>query len=84
MSVVVITKNPVNGVCPQCRQVKKFLTSKGVEFEEVIFDHSNEVHKNLIEELGVHSAPIVLPNGVSDLTGWFTGFNINKLRELAG
>ena len=41
MSVVVITKNPADGVCPQCRQVKKFLEKGSIPFEEIMFDGDN-------------------------------------------
>ena len=83
MSVVVITRNPEESPCPQCRQVKKFLSSKNVEFEELVFDSSKEEHESLIGRIGVRSVPIILPNGVDDITGWFTGFDINKLKALA-
>lgn len=83
MSVVVITRNPAESACPQCRQVKRFLSSKNVEFEELVFDSSNEEHESLLERIGIRTVPIILPNGVGDITGWFTGFDINKLRALA-
>lgn len=83
MSVVVITRNPNESSCAQCRQVKKFLSSKNVEFEELVFDSSNEEHESLLERIGIRTVPIVLPNGVDDISGWFTGFDINKLRALA-
>ena len=82
MSVVVITRDPRESSCAQCRQVKKFLSSKNVEFKELIFDSSNEEHESLIDRIGIRTVPIILPNGLDDITGWFTGFDINKLRAL--
>ena len=83
MSVVVITRNPKESSCPQCRQVKKFLSSKNVEFRELVFDSSNAEHESLLEKIGIRTVPIILPNGVDDITGWFKGFYINKLRALS-
>lgn len=84
MSVTVITRNPKDGSCMACKQVKKFLTSKNVEFQEIVYDNENEEHVSLIEEIGVRSVPIVLPSGVSDPKDFFIGFDINKLRALVG
>lgn len=41
MSVVVITKNPKDGPCMTCKQVKKFLERGSIPFEEIIFDGDN-------------------------------------------
>lgn len=82
MSVVVITKNPTDGVCPQCRQVKKFLEKGSIPFEEIMFDGDNPQHEELIDKIGVRTVPIVLPQGVSSPENFFVGFNVNKLREL--
>ena len=84
MSVVVITKNPKDGPCMTCKQVKKFLERGSIPFEEIIFDGDNPQHKELIGEIGVHTVPIILPLGVSHPENFFVGFNINKLRELKG
>lgn len=82
MSVVVITKNPEEGVCPQCRQVKKFLEKGSIPFEEIMFDGDNPQHEELLDKIGVRTVPIVLPLGVSNPENFFVGFNVNKLREL--
>lgn len=63
MSVVVITKNPAEGVCPQCRQVKKFLEKGSIPFEEIMFDGDNPQHEELLDKIGVRTVPIVLPQG---------------------
>lgn len=82
MLVVVITKNPGEGVCPQCRQVKKFLEKGSIPFEEIMFDGDNPQHEELLDKIGVRTVPIILPQGVSNPENFFVGFNVNKLREL--
>lgn len=84
MSVVVITKNPKDGLCMTCKQVKKFLERGSIPFEEVVFDKDNPQHEKLIGEIGVRTVPIILPKGVSQPENFFVGFDINKLRELKG
>lgn len=82
MSVVVITRNPKDGSCMSCKQVKKFLEREGIPFEELMYDGDNPQHEELIDRIGVRTVPIVLPKGVSETDNFFVGFNINKLREL--
>lgn len=82
MSVVVITRNPKDGSCMSCKQVKKFLEREGIPFEELMFDGDNPQHEELIGKIGVRTVPITLPQGVSETDNFFVGFDINKLREL--
>jgi glutaredoxin len=82
MSVVVITRNPKDGSCMSCKQVKKFLERGGIPFEEIMFDGGNPQHEELIGQIGVRTVPIILPKGVSNTDNFFVGFDINKLREL--
>lgn len=82
MSVVVITRNPKDGSCQSCKQVKKFLEREGILFEELMYDGDNPQHEELIGKLGVRTVPIILPRGVSEPDNFFVGFDINKLREL--
>lgn len=84
MSVVVITRNPKDGSCQSCKQVKKFLEHKGIHFEELMYDGDNPQHEELIGKIGVRTVPIILPLGVSHPENFFVGFDINKLRELKG
>lgn len=84
MSVIVITKNPKDGPCMTCKQVKKFLERSNISFEEIIFDGDNPHHEELIGKIGVRTVPIILPLGVSHPENFFVGFNINKLKELKG
>lgn len=82
MSVVVITRNPKDGSCQSCKQVKKFLEREGILFEELMFDGDNPQHEELIGKIGVRTVPIILPLGVSHTDNFFVGFDINKLRGL--
>lgn len=82
MSVVVITRNPKDGSCMSCKQVKKFLEREGIPFEELMFDGDNPQHEELIGQIGVRTVPIILPQGVSETDNFFVGFDINKLRGL--
>lgn len=84
MSVVVITRNPKDGKCMSCQQVKKFLERSKVPFEEIMFDGDNPQHEELIGKIGVRTVPIILPQGVSHPENFFVGFDINKLKELKG
>lgn len=84
MSVVVITKNPKDGPCMTCKQVKKFLERGSIPFKEVVFDKDNPQHEELIDKIGVRTVPIILPQGVSQPENFFVGFNIDKLKELKG
>lgn len=84
MSVVVITRNPKDGSCQSCKQVKKFLEREGIPFEELMFDGDNPQHEELIGKIGVRTVPIILPLGISQPENFFVGFDINKLRELKG
>jgi hypothetical protein len=84
MSVVVITRNPKDGKCMSCQQVKKFLERSKVPFEEIMFDGDNQQHEELIGKIGVRTVPIILPKGVSHPEDFFVDFNIDKLRELKG
>lgn len=82
MSVVVITRNPKDGSCQSCKQVKKFLEREDIPFEELMYDGDNPQHEELIGKIGVRTVPIILPKWVSETDNFFVGFDINKLREL--
>lgn len=82
MSVVVITRNPKDGSCQSCKQVKKFLEREGIPFEELMYDGDNPQHEELIDKIGVRAVPIIPLQGVSEKDNFFVGFDINKLREL--
>lgn len=47
-----------------------------------MYDGNNPQHEELIGKIGVHTVPIILPQGVSQPENFFVGFDINKLREL--
>lgn len=82
MSIVVITRNPKDGSCQSCKQVKKFLERNSIAFEELMFEGDNPQHEELIDRIGVRTVPIILPQGVSHPENFFVGFDINKLRGL--
>ena len=82
MSVVVITRNPKDGSCQSCKQVKKFLEREGIPFKELMYNGDNPQHEELIDRIGVRTVPIILPKGVSQPDNFFVGFDINKLRGL--
>ena len=82
MSVVVITRNPKDGSCQSCKQVKKFLERGNIPFEEIMFDGDNPQHEELIGKIGVRTVPIILPKGVCETANFFVGVDIDKLREL--
>ena len=58
MSVVVITRNPKDGKCMTCQQVKKFLERGSIPFEEIMFDGDNPQHEELIGKIGVRTVPL--------------------------
>lgn len=82
--VVVITRNPKDGSCQSCKQVKKFLEHEGIPFKELMYDGDNPQHEELIGKIGVRTVPIILPLGISQPENFFVGFDINKLRGLKG
>jgi glutaredoxin-like protein NrdH len=67
-----------NPNCVQCEQTKKYLTSKGVEFEAKMIADSPEVLP-IIEENKYTSAPVV----VTDTGLSWSGFRLDKLAALA-
>ncbi|OFI49515.1 hypothetical protein BG261_02750 [Floricoccus tropicus] len=59
--------------CQPCKILKKHLTSKGIEFQELsIFDYIDE-----LKEAGFRSAPVIK---IDD--EMFTGLDMNKLKTL--
>ena len=72
MSVIVYS----NPNCVQCEQTKRYLKSKGVEFEAKMIQDSPEIN-SLIAEKGYQSAPVV----VSGDKSW-SGFKLDNLNTL--
>lgn len=81
MSVVVLSK--AKGFCPACNQTVKFLTVRGIPFKEIKVDKDSPEFIKVSEETGTRNVPIILPNGLDNLDGMFTGFRPDRLREIA-
>ena len=48
--------------CPYCVAVKRLLTSKGLSFHEINFDHEPDVRHQVVEETGHRTVPVVIDN----------------------
>lgn len=70
---VIIYSNPN---CVQCEQTKRYLKSKGVEFETKMIQDSPEINA-LIEEKGYTAAPVVVAGDKS-----WSGFKLDNLNTL--
>ena len=72
MSITVYSKNG----CAQCKATKKWLTDRGLDYEEVnVSDHPERIAE--VKDLGFNGLPVTKSG---DLV--FQGFNIPKLNEL--
>lgn len=80
MSVVVLSKK--EGFCPACMMVSKKLSEWGIPFEEIKVDPQSEEFIKINELTGLRQMPIVLPNGLDNIDGVFTGFDVTKLKGL--
>lgn len=64
--------------CGYCQQVKKHLSKKGVEFEEIIVTQSQDA-KKFMKERGYTGVPITVIG-----TEEVTGLNFDKIDSLIG
>lgn len=48
--------------CPYCVAVKRLLTSKGLSFHEINFDHEPDARYQVVEETGHRTVPVVIDN----------------------
>ena len=71
--MVTVYSNPN---CVQCEQTKRYLKSKGVEFESKMISDSPEVLA-LIEEKGYQAAPVVVFGDRS-----WSGFKLDNLSSI--
>lgn len=79
--VVVISKEQ----CMKCNMTKKFLESKGIDFEYRVIDPYTEENSELIEKFrdaGFGAFPVVFPRGMEDWSDAWCDYRINHLREL--
>lgn len=47
--------------CPQCRAVKRYLTSNEIEFKEVNIEENPDMGEKL-KELGFKNVPVIFPS----------------------
>jgi glutaredoxin-like protein NrdH len=72
MSIIVYS----NPNCVQCEQTKRYLTSKGVEFQTKMIEDSPEV-KAIIDANDYKAAPVVVAGEHS-----WSGFKLDRLSAL--
>lgn len=48
--------------CPYCVAVKRLLTSKGLSFHEINFDHEPGIRSEVVGETGHRTVPVVIDN----------------------
>lgn len=63
--------------CVWCKQVKKYLSLKGVSYEEVFLDEDLARRQELFQKTGFTSVPITT-DGESFVVGW----NVSQLNSL--
>lgn len=64
-------------ICPYCFTLKKFLTSKGIEFEEVDASSDEKIQDFIIEKTGKMHVPVI-----SIDNEYIQGFDREKICEL--
>ena len=65
--------------CPACDQTKKFLLSRGVEFEILNIEEDDKLAQEMIEKSGQFSVPVI---EIGEKI--IVGFNKQKLVEAIG
>jgi glutaredoxin 3 len=65
--------------CAYCGMVKKWLSSKGLDYEEVNIDVNPERQKDAYEISGQLSVPITLVTSTDDKKEVVVGYNLSKL-----
>lgn len=83
MSNKVVVLSKAEGFCPACKQTSKLLDTLGVDYQEIKVTAESPEFIKVFEMTGVRNMPIVLPNGLDDSTGFFSGFQPNELKKLA-
>lgn len=66
--------------CPWCDKVKKYLKSKGVEYEECNIEESDEALAECQKLTGDEAVPVTTADGKN----FVLGFDKTKLDELLG
>ncbi|HPD19906.1 MAG TPA: glutaredoxin domain-containing protein [Candidatus Pacearchaeota archaeon] len=63
--------------CPYCLTLKRFLTEKGIEFEDIDVSQNEEARKEIMEKTKETTVPVL------DIGGEFiVGFDRKKICEL--
>jgi glutaredoxin-like YruB-family protein len=65
--------------CPYCRQVKDYLTQKGIEFTDHNVASDLEARNAMVQKSGQLGVPVIDVNGQIVI-----GFNRQKIDELLG
>ncbi len=65
--------------CPYCKMTKKFLTEKGVDFEDLNVADDEKAREEMIEKSGQMGVPVLDVNGTI-----IVGFDQPKLEEVLG
>ncbi|MBP7767059.1 glutaredoxin family protein [Candidatus Saccharibacteria bacterium] len=74
-NITVFTTN----TCAYCSMVKKYLVSKGANYEEVNLDDFPERQKEAYEKSGVLSVPVTIVTKTDDTEEVVIGYNLSKL-----
>lgn len=65
--------------CAYCVMVKKYLTSKGLNYQEVNLDTNPERQKEAMELSGALTVPVTVVTKADDSREVVVGFNLSKL-----
>ena len=68
--------------CPPCRQLKMFLTSKSITFENIDIYSKNKLIEELKNLSNSRSIPQVFIRKEGEIKYLFSGLNLNKIKEL--
>lgn len=73
--VIIYTSN----TCAQCKMVKKILTMKGHQYDEVNIDESPDRHAELMQLSGQRLVPVTVIQDDSGSQSIITGYNPSQL-----
>lgn len=65
--------------CPMCTKTKRFLKSKGIEYNDINVENNDIAKKELLEKSNQLTIPVLDING--DIV---VGFNKKRIEELLG
>lgn len=76
--ITVFTTN----TCAYCAMVKKWLDSKGVNYEVVNLDEQPEKQKEIYEKSGALTVPVTLVENGDNTEEVVIGYNLSRLASL--